>query len=175
MYSAHNEGKSVIAERFIRPLINDIYRYMTLVSKYVYNDKLNDTVNKHNNKYYNAIKMKPIDVRSNTYIDSSKEINNNIFKFKIGDTVRVSKYNSIFTKVYNPNWSEEVFVIKKVKNTVPWKFIINEINGEEFLGTFYENKLQKTNKKEFRIEKVINRKSDKLYVKWKEYDSLFNS
>ena len=66
-------------------------------------------------------------------------------------------------------------MIKKVKNTVPWKFIINEINGEEFLGTFYENKLQKTNKKEFRIEKVINRKSDKLYVKWKEYDSLFNS
>ena len=118
MYSAHNEGKSVIAERFIRPLINDIYKYMTLVSKYVYIDKLNDTVNKYNNKYYNVIKMKPIDVRSNTYIDSSKKIHNNVLKFKIGDTVRISKYDSIFAKVYNPNWFEEVFVIKKVKNTV---------------------------------------------------------
>ena len=66
-----------------------------------------------------------------------------------------------------PNWSEEVFVIKKVKNTVPWTYVTNDLNDEEITGTFYEKELQKTNPKEFRIEKVIRRKGDKLYVKWK--------
>ena len=74
-----------------------------------------------------------------------------------------------------PNWSEEVFVIKKVKNTVPWTYVINDLNGEQIIGTFYEKKLQKTNQEEFRIEKVIKRKVDKLYVKWKGYDNPFNS
>ena len=72
-----------------------------------------------------------------------------------------------------PNESEEVFAIKKVKNTVPWKYVINDLNGEEIIGTFYQ-KLQKTNQKEFRIEKVIKRKGSKIYVKWKSYDNLFN-
>ena len=64
-----------------------------------------------------------------------------------------------------PNWSEEVFVIKKVKNTVPWTYVIDDLNGEEIIGTFHEKELQKTNQEEFRIEKVIRRKGDKLYVK----------
>ena len=81
---------------------------------------------------------------------------------------------NIFTKGYTPNWSEEVFLIKKVENTVPWTYVINDLNGEEIVGTFHENELQKTNKKEFRIEKVIKRKGDKLYVKSKGYD-LFNN
>ena len=74
-----------------------------------------------------------------------------------------------------PNWSEEVFVVDKIKNTVLWTYVINDLNGEEIIGTFYENELQKTNQKEFRIEKVIKRKADKLYVKWKGYDNSFNS
>ena len=74
-----------------------------------------------------------------------------------------------------PNWSEEVFIISKIKNTVPWTYVINDLNGEEIIGTFYEKELQKTNQKEFRIEKVIKRKGDKLYVKWKGYDNSFNS
>ena len=74
-----------------------------------------------------------------------------------------------------PNWSEEVFIIKKVKNTVPWTYVINDLNGEEIIGTFYEKELQKTNQEEFRIEKVIRRKGNKLYVKWKCYDNSFNS
>ena len=75
-----------------------------------------------------------------------------------------------------PNWSEEVFVIKKVKNTVPWTYVINDLNGEEFLHwNIYKKKLQKTNQEEFRIEKVIRRKGDELYVKWKGYDNSFNS
>ena len=120
MYSTHNEGKSIVAKRLIRALKKEICKYMTSISKNVYIDKLDDIVNKYNNTYHSTIKMKPVDVKSNTYIDSSKEINNKDPKFKIGDIVRISKYKNIFAKGYVPNWSEEFFVIKKVKNTVRW-------------------------------------------------------
>ena len=120
---------------------------MSAVSKNVYIDKLDDVVNKHNNTYHSAIKMKPADVKPNTYIDSSKEINNKDPKFKICDIVRISKYKKIFAKVYTPNWSEEDFVIKKVKNTGPWTYVANDFNGVEIAGTFYEKELQKTNQK----------------------------
>ena len=122
----------------------------------MYIDKLDDIVNKYNNTYHSATKMKAVGVKSNTYIDSSKEINDRDPKFKLSDIIRISKYKIISAKGYNPNWSQEVFVIRKVK-----------ITGEEIVGTFYETELQKANQKEFRIEKVINKKGDQLYVKWK--------
>ena len=175
MYSAHNEGKSVIAERFIRTLKSKIYKCMNSVLKNVYIDKLDDIVNKYNNTCHNTIKMKPANVKSNTYIESSEESNNKNPKFKIGDFVVVSKYKNIFAEFYAPNWSEDIFVIKKVENTVPWTYFINDLIGEEIIGTFYKNELQKTNRKEYRTEKVIKRKGDKLYVKRKDYDSSFNS
>ena len=87
---------------------------MTLISKNVYIKKLHDIVNKYNNTYRNTIKAKPVDVKSNTYINSSKEINDKNPKFKIGDTARISKYKNVFAKGYTPNWSEEVFVIQSV-------------------------------------------------------------
>ena len=155
MYSTHNEGESVVAERFIRTLKSKIYKHMTLISKNVYIDKLDDIEDKYNNTYHTTIKMKPIDVKDNTYINADKEINNKDPKFKVGDHVRISKYKNIFAKGYMPNWSEEVFFIKKVKSTVPWTYVINDLNGEEITGTFYEKELQKTNQEEFRIEKVI--------------------
>ena len=96
-------------------------------------------------------------------------------KFKVGDHVRISKYNNIFPKGYAPNWSENIFVIKKIKNTVSWTYVISDLNGQEIVGSFYEKELQKTNQKEFRIEKVIKRKRNKLYVKWKGYNNSFNS
>ena len=123
-----------------------------------YFDKLDDIVNEYSNTYHRTIKMKSVDVKSSTYIDSSKEINNKDPKFKIGDIVRISSYKNIFTKGCTPNWSEEVFVIKKVKNTAPWKNVINDLNGDDIVGTFYEKELQKTNQKEFRIEKIIKKK-----------------
>ena len=175
MYSTHNEGKSVAAERFIRTLKSKIYKHMTSISKNVYIDKLHDIVDEYSNTYHTTIKMTPADVKDNTYINADKEINNKDPKFKVGDHVRISKYKNIFAKGYMPNWGEEVFVIKKVKNTVPWTYVINDLNGEEITGTFYEKELQKTNQEEFRIEKVIRRKGDKLYVKWKEYNNSFNS
>ena len=118
--------------------------------------------------------MKPVDVKSNAYIDSSNETNNTNPKCKIGDIVRISKYKNISAKRYTPNWSEEIFVIKKVKNTVPWIYVINDLNGEKKFQTYFKNELQKTNQKEFGIEKVIKREGDKLYVKWKGYNNLFN-
>ena len=168
MHSIHNEGKSVLAERFIRTLKNKIYKYMTAVSKNVYIDKLDDIINEYNNTYHRTIKMKPVDVKDNKYID----FENKDQKFKIGDHVRISKYKNIFAKGYTPNWSEEIFVINKIKNTVPWTY---DLNGEKIIGAFYEKELQNTNQKKFRIEKVLKKKGDKLYVKWKGYDNSFNS
>ena len=164
-YLIHNEGKSVVAERFIRTLKTKIYKYITSISKNVYIDKLDDMVDEHNNTYPRTSKMKPVDVKDNTYIDFKKEVNDKDPKLKVGDHVKISKYKNIFAKGYTPNWSEEVFVIKKVKNTVPWTYVINDLNGEEIIRTFDEKELQKTNQQEFRIGKVIRRKSDKFYVK----------
>ena len=138
---------------------------MTSVSKNVYIDKLDDIVNEYNR----TIKMKPVDVRDDTYIDFKKEVNDKDPKVKVGDHVRISKYKNIFAKGYTTNWSEEVFVISKIENIVPWTYVINDLNGEEIIGTFYEKELQKTNQQTFRIEKVIKKKGDKLYVKWKDY------
>ena len=131
MYSTHNEGKSVVTERFIRTLKNKTYKYLTSITKNMYIDKLDDIVDKYNNTYHTTIKKKPIDVKDNTYINTDKEINDKGPKFKVGDHVRISKYKDIFAKGYTPNWSEEVFVIKKVKNTVPLSYLINDLNGEE--------------------------------------------
>ena len=124
--------------------------------------------------------MKPVVVTDKTDIDSmelcySKKVNDKDPKFKVSDHVRISKHKNIFAKGYTPNWSEEAFVIKKAKNTVPWIYVINDLNGDVTNGTFYEKELQKNNKQKFRIEKVIKRIRDNLYVKWRGYDSSFNS
>ena len=102
--------------------------------------------------------MKPVDVKDNTYIEFVKKSNNKDPKFQVGDHVRISKYKSIFAKGYTPNWSEKFFVIKKVNNIVPETYVINDLNGEEITGAFYEKELQKTNQKEFSIEKVVKKK-----------------
>ena len=136
MYSTHNEGKSVVAERFICIIKNKIYKHMTSISKNVYIDKLDDIVNEYNNTKHITTKMKPIDVKDNTYIDFGKEVNDSDPKFKVGDHVKISKYKNIFSKGYTPNWSEEVFVIKKIKNTVPWTYVIDDLNGKKLLEHF---------------------------------------
>ena len=123
MYPGHNEGKSVIDERFIRTLKNNIYRYMKLAG-----------------------------AKSSTYIDYRKEISNKEPKFKIGDIVKISKYENTFAKSHTPNWSQKAFVIKKVKSTVPCTYVISDLNGEKML-----------------------KKGDKLYVKRNGYDSSYNS
>ena len=133
---------------------------MTAISKNVYFDVLNDIINKYNNTFHRTIKMKPIDVKSDSYLQYNVDLKQ----------VIISKYQNTKT-----NQSEEVFVVSKIKKTVPWNYVINDLNGEEITGTFYEKELQKPNQKEFRIEKVIKRKGNKLYVRWKDYNNSFNS
>ena len=154
---------------------NKIYKHITVVSKNVCFDVLNDIVDKYNNTYHNTIKMMPIDVKSDSYAEYNVDSNAKDPKFKIGHHVRISKYKNIFGKGYAPNWSEEVFVIKKVKNAVPWTYVVSDLDGEEIVGTFYEKEWQETNQEEFRIEKLMKRKENELYVKWKSYDSSFVS
>ena len=110
-------------------------------------------------------------------LNSRKDVNDKGTKFKVGDHVIISKskYKNIFAKGYTRNWFEEVFIIKKVENTVPWTYVINDLNGDEIIGIFYEKELENTNQQEFTIKKVIKRKGDKLFVKWKGYGTSFNS
>ena len=175
MCSTFNEGKSVVAERFIRTLKNKIYKHMTTIGKNVYFNVLDDIVKKYNNTVHSSIKIKPKDVTDDNFIEYVEESNKKDPKFKVGDHVRISKYKNVFAKGYTPNWSKEIFVVNKVQNTVPWTYLINDLNGEEIKGSFYEKELQKTDQKDFRIEKVIKKKGDKLFVKWKGYDNYFNS
>ena len=133
MYSTDNEGKSVIAERFIRTLKNKIYKHVTAVSRNVYFDVLNDIVDEYNNTYRKTIKMKPIDVGDDSFAEYNEESNEKGPKFKVDDHVRISKFKNVFAKGYTPNWSEEIFVAKKIKNTMPCTHVINDLNGEGIL------------------------------------------
>ena len=166
IYSIFNEGKSVVSQRFIRTLKNKIFKHMTAISKNIYFDVLDDIVNKYNNTVHKTIKMKPIDVTNDFYTEYNEDSNKKHPKFRVGDYVRISMFKNIFAKGYTPNWSDKVFIINKIKNTVPSTYAISDLNGEEIIGSFYEKELQRTNQEEFRIEKIIKRKGDKLYVKW---------
>ena len=136
MYSTYNEGKSVVAERFIRTLKNKLYKHMTATGKNVYYDILDDIVNKYNNTKHNTIKMKPINVGDNksVYID----------EHKVGDKVRISQFKNIFAKGYTPNWSKEIFIVDKVNDTVPYTYNLKDLNDEEIIGSFYDRELQNT-------------------------------
>ena len=127
MYSTFNGGKSVVAERFIKTLKNKIYKHMTTIGKNVYFNDLDDIVKKYNNTVHSSTKMKPKDVPDDSFVEYSEETNKKSPKFKVGDNVRISKYKNIFAKGYTPNWSEEVFVVNKVQNTVPWTYLINDL------------------------------------------------
>ena len=140
----YNKRKSVVAERLIRALKNENFKHMTAVSKNVYFDVLDGIANKYNNTVHRTIKMKPIDITNDSYVEYNgiavnENLNKKNPKFKAGDNVKISKYKNIFAKGYTPNWSQEVFVINKIKNTVPWTYAIRMVkNSEEITGSFYE-------------------------------------
>ena len=138
MYLTYNEGKSVVAERFIRTLKNKIFKHMTAISKNVYFDVLDDIVNKYNNTVHKTIKMKPIDITDDSYAEYNENFNKKDLKFKVGDHVRVSKYKKMFAKGYTPNQSEDVLVVSKIENIVPWTYVVSDLNGEEITGIFYK-------------------------------------
>ena len=140
MYSTYNEGKFVVALRFIRTLKNKIFKDMTTISKNV--NFGNNIVNKYNNTVQKTIKMKPSNVMGDCYAEYNENPNKKDPKFKVDDHVRISKYKNIFAKGDTPNWSEHFLVICKVKITVPWTYVISDWNGEEITGSFYEKELQ---------------------------------
>ena len=144
---------------------------MTAISKYFYFGVLDDMVNKYNSTVHRTTEIKPVDVKSDSYVEYNENSNKKDPKFKVGDHVRISKYKNIFAKGYAPNWSEEVFVVSGIKNTVPWTYVVSDLNGEEINGSFLEKELQKTSQNEISIEKLLKRKGDEFYVKWKGYDS----
>ena len=143
MYSTYNEGKSVVAERFIRTLKNKLYKHMTAIGKNVYYDVLDDVVNEYNNTKHSIIKMKPIDVIDNKRVYISQH-NEKDSKFKVGDRVRIYKFKNIFAKGYTTNWSKEIFIVDKVNDTVPYTYNPKDLNDEEIIGSFYDKELQKT-------------------------------
>ena len=119
--------------------------------------------------------MNPIDVTYDSSAECNENFNKKYSKFKVGDHVRISKYKNIFAKGYTPNQSEEMFVVSKIKNAVPWTYAVSDLNGEEITGSFWEKELQKNSQEKFRIGTVLKINGDKLYVEWKEYDNRFNS
>ena len=144
MYSTFNEGKSVVAERFIRTLKNKLYKHMTATGKNVYYDVLDDVVDEYNNTKHNTIKMKPKDVKDGNkrvYID---EHNKKSARYSVGDRVRISKFKNIFAKGYSPNWSKEIFIINKINDTVPYTYNLKDLNDEEIIGSFYDRELQQS-------------------------------
>ena len=143
MYSTYNEGKSAVAERFIRTLKNKIFKHMAAISANIYFDALDDIVNR-------TIKMKPIDVTSDAYVEYNEDSKKKDPKFKAGDHVRIFKHKNVFAKGYAPNWSEKIFIVSKIKNTVLWTYFISDRNDEEIVGTFYEKELQKPNQEKFK-------------------------
>ena len=182
LYSTNNsEIKSAVIERFNRTFKNMMYKKFTENNNTIFYNILDELVNNYNNKYHSTIKMAPI--------EGSKKINEmkikNIYnfektkkpgKFKIGDRVRISLEKNIFEKGYETNWTQEIFVIYDIKySNVPY-YYLKDLNNEKLQGTFYQEELQKTKQDDlYTIEKILKTDKDKIYVKWKGYDSSFNS
>ena len=116
---------------------------MTAFTKNVYFDVLYDIVNKYNTTVHRTIKMKPIDVTDDSYTEYNEDFNKKDPNFNIGDHVRISKYKTIFAKGYTPNWSEEVFVVSKIKNTVPWTYVISDFKSLKNYWKFLRKRIAK--------------------------------
>ena len=181
LYSTNNsEIKSAVVERFNRTFKNMMYKKFTENNNTIFYNILDKLVNNYNNKYHSTIKMTPI--------EGSKKLNKNKIKniynfektkkpgkFKIGDRVRLSLEKNIFEKSYETNWTEEIFVIYDIKySNVPY-YYLKDLNNQKLQGTFYEQELQKTKQDLYTIEKILKTNKDKIYVKWRGYDSSFNS
>ena len=140
MYSTHNEGRTEIAERFIKKLKSKIYKKMTANDSKSYHPYLNKLVDQCNNTYHHSIDKKPI------YADWSVSIGNieanpKASRFKVNDRVRITKYENIFSKGCTKNWSREIFITDSVLKTNPWTCKIKDLNGEKIIGSFYEKEL----------------------------------
>ena len=182
IYSTENEEKSSVCERWNRTIKEKMYKRFTIQNNTVYIEILPKILSSYNDSKNRSIGMTPNQARKpqnygkvyfNLYGDLTESQKPT---FKIGDTVRISKYKrKTFDKGYTPNWTEEVFIISEIQPTDPITYKIKDLNGEEIGGTFYREELQKTDQTIYRIEKVIRKTKDKALVKWKGYPAEFNS
>ena len=183
LYSTENEEKSSIAERWIRTMKEKMFKYFTDNNTYKYIDVLPDLVEDYNNTVHSSTKLTPkeaskkkneLTVWRNLYPDRYKTSRLNP-KFSVGDEVRITKKKKVFEKGYTTRWTEEIFTIKEIRETNPITYKLEDLQGEEIKGTFYEPELQKTEQQIFRIEKAIKKEKGKSLVKWKGYSDKFNS
>ena len=183
LYSTENEEKSSIAERWIRTMKEKMFKYFTDNNTNRYIDVLPDLVEDYNNTVHSSTKFTPIEaskeknklkVWRNLYPDRYKTSRLNP-KFSVGDEVRITKKKKVFEKGYTTKWTEEIFTIKEIRETNPITYKLEDLQGEEIKGTFYEPELQKTKQQIFRIEKIIKKEKNKSFVKWKGYPDKFNS
>ena len=183
LYSTENEEKSSIVERWIRTMKEKMWKYFTDNNTYNYMSVLPGLLEDYNNTVHLSIKMSPIDaskkkneltVWRNLYPDRFKT-NRLTPKFSVGDFVRITKKKKVFEKGYTTRWRKETFKIKKIRDTNPITYIIEDLKKEEIEGTFYEPELQKTEYQLYKIEKVLEKNNGKSLVKWKDYSDEYNS
>ena len=185
LYSTENEEKSSVCERWNRTIKSKMCKQFTVQGNTIYLDMLPKLVEQYNNTKHSSIKMTPVEaskkkneglVYFNLYGDM--ETLKQKQKFKIGDKVRISKYKrNVFDKGYTPNWTEEVFIVDRVKYTNPNTYKLKDLNNEEIKGSFYELELLEAKQDVFRIDKIIRRdyKKKQALVSWKGYSDDFNS
>ena len=183
LYATENEEKSSIAERWIRTMKEKMFKYFTDYNTNKYIDVLPDLVEDYNNTVHSSTKLTPTDaskeenelkVWRNLYPDRYKTSRLNP-KFSVGDEVRITKKKKVFEKGYTTRWTEEIFTIKEIRETNPITYKLEDLQGEEIKGTFYEPELQKTEQQIYRIEKIIKKEKGRSFVKWKGYPDKFNS
>ena len=183
LYSTENEEKSSIAERWIRTMKEKMFKYFTDNNTYNYIGALPELVEDYNNTVHSSTKLTPTDaskeenelkVWRNLYPDRYKTSRLNP-KFSVGDEVRITKKKKVFEKGYTTRWTEEIFTIKEIRETNPITYKLEDLQGEEIKGTFYEPELQKTEQQIYRIEKIIKKEKGRSFVKWKGYSDKFNS
>lgn len=183
IYSTFTTKKAAIVERFNRTLKNRMWKEFSFRGSYKWVDILQSLVDDYNHTKHRTIKMKPIDVVPSNEQHLLNTVYSNTFpirgvkaKFKSGDLVRISKYKHIFSKGYTPNWTTEIFRIKKVQPTNPVTYLLIDLEGHDIKGTVYPQELQLVKYPDlYLVEKIIRKKSDKLYVKWLGFDSKHNS
>ena len=181
LYSTENEEKSSVVERCNRTMKNIMWKYFTANSRQKYIDVLPSMVDKYNSTYHRSIKLTPSDARNpSNYQHVYNALYGNVRKstprkFHVGGKVRIPRKKGTFEKGFTPNWTEELFIISSVKATNPTTYTIKDQLGEPVRGSFYEQELQLSVQEMFRIERVIRKKKNQVYVKWKGYSNAFNS
>lgn len=181
LYSTYSHKKASIIERWNRTIKNMTWKKFSLRGSYKWIDIIQDLVTKYNNTKHRTTGMKPVDVN----VDNQWEIRSKLQqlptnvpepKFQLNDHVRISKFKTIFEKGYTPNWTTEVFTIRKVQRTIPPTYLLKDYRGQNIAGSFYEFELLKSKIPDvYLIEKILKKSKDKVLIKWLGFSDEHNS